>query len=125
MGPSILTIGLPLDHPSMSSMPGVKINLEDLRKKIEKSEADIKADGYDLKMLSTSPEESRDVLVSALKERSWDGVMVGGGVRFNPIQTVWFEEIINTIRIHAPNAKFIFNSSPDSLHAAMKRAFPK
>jgi|ERR1700761_641719 len=125
MGPSVLTIGLPLDHPSMSSMPGTKIDLEVLRQKIAKSEADIKADGYDLKMLSTSPDDSRDVLIDALKERAWDGIMVGGGVRFNPVQTAWFEEIINAIRIHAPNAKFIFNSSPDSLHAAMKRALPK
>src|ERR1700761_8815642 len=123
MGPSVLTIGLPLDHPSMSSMPGGKIDLEDHCREIAKSEAEIKADGYDFKMLTTSPEDSRNDLINALKERFWDGILVGGSVRFNPAHTVWFEEIINALRIHTPNAKFIFKSSRDSLHAVVKSAF--
>src|ERR1700761_4673342 len=123
MGPSILSLGLPYDHPSISNLP-MKFDREDLNQKLNKSEADIKADGYDLKVLYTTPEDSPDVLINTLKERSWDGVMIGAGVRFNAGLTVWFEEIVNNIRIHAPNAKFIFNWSPDSHHASVKRMLP-
>lgn len=63
-------------------------------------------------------------VISELKRKHYDGVMIGFGVRGNPDLTVWFEEIVNIVREHAPHAKFMFNADPQSSLEAAKRWFP-
>jgi hypothetical protein len=57
----------------------------------------------------------------ALQARSWDCVVVGGGIREPKEQLELFESIINLIRRHAPKAAIAFNQTPDDLaHAAAR-----
>jgi hypothetical protein len=58
----------------------------------------------------------------ALQARSWNCVLVGGGIREPEEQLELFESIINLIRRHAPQAAIAFNQSPHDLADAAARA---
>jgi len=51
----------------------------------------------------------------ALQARSWDCVIVGGGIREPEEQLELFESIISLIRRHAPRAAIAFNQTPRDL----------
>ena len=58
----------------------------------------------------------------ALQARSWDCVIVGGGIREPEEQLEVFESIINLIRRRAPQAAIAFNHTPHDLADAAVRA---
>ena len=58
----------------------------------------------------------------ALQARSWDCVVVGGGIREPEEQLELFESIINLICRHAPQAAIAFNHTPHDLADAAARA---
>jgi len=57
----------------------------------------------------------------ALQARSWDCIVVGGGIRTPEEQLQLFESIINLIRRHAPHAAIAFNHTPYDLADAAAR----
>jgi len=57
----------------------------------------------------------------ALQARSWDCVVVGGGIRTPEEQLELFESIINLIRRYAPQAAIAFNHTPHDLADAVAR----
>ena len=57
----------------------------------------------------------------ALQARSWDCVVVGGGIRTPEEQLELFESIINLIRRYAPQAAIAFNHTPHDLSDAVAR----
>jgi len=57
----------------------------------------------------------------ALQARSWDCVVVGGGIRMPEEQLELFESIINLIRRYAPQAAIAFNHIPHDLADAAAR----
>jgi hypothetical protein len=58
------------------------------------------------------------VVTDALRARPWECVTVGGGVR-NQLEL--FEQVINLVRRHAPDAAIAFNSTPaDTFDAAAR-----
>ncbi|MFF2509052.1 hypothetical protein ACFVTY_37685 [Streptomyces sp. NPDC058067] len=66
-------------------------------------------------------ESAESVLVAALTERPWDVVVVGGGIRKTEQLLPLFEQIVNLIRRHAPQASIAFNTSGgDSVEAARR-----
>ena len=58
----------------------------------------------------------------ALQARSWDCIVVGGGIRHPEEQLELFESIINLIRQHAPQATIAFNHTPHDLADAVARS---
>jgi hypothetical protein len=61
------------------------------------------------------------VVRAALTGRSWDCVVVGGGLRKPPEALELFELVVNLVHRHAPQATIAFNSSPeDSADAAVR-----
>jgi hypothetical protein len=54
-------------------------------------------------------------VTAALRARSWDCVIVGGGIRKPEEQLELFESIINLICRHAPQAAIAFNHTPHDL----------
>lgn len=67
-------------------------------------------------------ESAEPTLVASLTERPWDVVVVGGGIRKTEQLLPLFEQIVNLIRQHAPQAAIAFNTSGgDSLEAAQRR----
>jgi hypothetical protein len=58
------------------------------------------------------------VIAAALRSRSWECVVVGGGVRN---QLDLFERVINLVHRHAPGAAIAFSSAPaDTFEAAAR-----
>ena len=60
-------------------------------------------------------------LTQALRAGSWDCVVVGGGIRKPEELLELFEQVINLVRRHAPQAAIAFNSNPmDTFDAAAR-----
>ena len=60
-------------------------------------------------------------VVAALRERAWDVVVVGGGIRKTEQLVLLFEQTVNLVRRHAPRAAIAFNSTGgDSVEAAQR-----
>lgn len=66
-----------------------------------------------------------ELVRTALDDRAWDCVIVGGGLRKEEDQLELFELVINLIRRHAPQATIAFNSGPDDLLEAVSRVSPR
>ena len=66
----------------------------------------------DASMTLIAPDESAESMVTvALSERDWDVVVIGGGIRKPEPLAVFFEEVVNLVRQHAPRAAIAFNTS--------------
>jgi hypothetical protein len=78
--------------------------------------------GHEVAVLLTKDVETVDALVSdALKERPYDVIVIGAGLRTLPPMLEQFERLINVLREKAPRAKVAFNSRPeDSDKAALR-----
>ncbi len=61
------------------------------------------------------------VVSAALAARPWECVVVGGGVRKPEDQLELFEQVLNLIRRHAPDAAIAFNSTAADTFAAAAR----
>ncbi|MEU6479836.1 hypothetical protein ABZ858_23705 [Streptomyces sp. NPDC047017] len=60
-------------------------------------------------------------LVASLTRRPWDVVVVGGGIRKTEPLLPLFEQVLNLIRRHAPQAAIAFNTTGgDSVEAAQR-----
>lgn len=60
-------------------------------------------------------------ITDALCAQPWQCVVIGGGIRTAEDQLQLFEQTINLIRRHAPDAAIAFNSSPtDTFDAAAR-----
>ncbi|MDN5915225.1 MAG: hypothetical protein L0I76_09000 [Pseudonocardia sp.] len=63
-----------------------------------------------------------EVVVERLRRRTYDCVVIGGGIRKPEPLLELFESIVNLVRRHALDAQIAFNSSPeDSADAALRR----
>jgi hypothetical protein len=59
------------------------------------------------------------VVAAALAARPWECVVVGGGVL--RAEGDLFEQVVNLVRRHAPEAAIAFNSRPDTTFEAAAR----
>ncbi|RKR86186.1 hypothetical protein BDK92_0408 [Micromonospora pisi] len=78
--------------------------------------------GIDAAMVLVVFDESAEsTLVTSLTKQPWDVVVVGGGIRKTEQLLPLFEQIVNLIRRHAPQAAIAFNTSGgDSVEAAQR-----
>jgi hypothetical protein len=66
-------------------------------------------------------ESAEPTMVTALTERAWDVVVIGGGIRKPEPLLPLFEQVVNLVRRHAPTAAIAFNTSGgDSVEAAKR-----
>ncbi|MDQ3047779.1 MAG: hypothetical protein M3R27_09545 [Bacteroidota bacterium] len=78
--------------------------------------------GYDAELCWTDfGDTAISVINSMLTKNSFDGVLIGAGIRIPPPQLLLFEKMINEIHEHAPGAKIIFNTNPKDSIEAVKR----
>ncbi|WP_329197313.1 MULTISPECIES: hypothetical protein [unclassified Streptomyces] len=113
--PSALIIGY-----DPQAIPGV--DAKALRADLDGELARFGAHGIDAAMtLVVFGEAGESALVASLTERPWDVVIVGGGIRKTEQLLPLFEQIVNLIRRHAPQAAIAFNTSGgDSVEAAKR-----
>ena len=91
---------------------------------IEVGRANFAEHGVGVEMCLVGLDGSDDipaVIAAAVAAHPWECVVVGGGIRRAEDQLNLFEQIINLIRHHAPNAAIAFNSTPSNTYEAAAR----
>lgn len=101
-------------------IPGV--DGEALRAALDAELARFGEHGIDAAMtLVVFDESAESALVPSLTGRPWDVVVVGGGIRRTEQLLPLFEQVVNLVRRHAPQAAIAFNTSGgDSVEAAQR-----
>ena len=61
------------------------------------------------------------VVLEALRQHTFDCILIGAGIRALPQHTILFEQIINAVHQRAPAARLCFNSNPDDTVEAVLR----
>jgi hypothetical protein len=111
---TVLLVGFDPD-----GIPGVDGNT--IRAMIDQQRAEFARLGIDAQMAVITASLDEATLVAALTERPWDVVLIGGGVRKTDDLVEVFEQVVNLIRRHAPQAPIAFNTNPgDSVQAVQR-----
>lgn len=98
-----------------------------VRKWFEEMETSMIAAGYDLTTSLFGPGDNAGMnhcFISQMKAKKYDGVLIGFVVRGDPELMVFFEEIVNLVREHAPDVKLLFSSGLQSAVDAAKQQLP-
>jgi len=124
-GKSVLIVGLEpslidFTDPNYAAFPGMTA---------DKVMAGLAADreklntlGYDAHLCLTDFGQTAEGVVSArLKQKRFDCVMIGAGVRTISSNFILFEKLINVVHEHAPGAKICFNTKPTDTAEAVRR----
>lgn len=120
MGKKVLMVGW---HPSAvnyGKYPG--LTPEKLEAGLRADEAGLNTLGYDAKLAFIhSAATAVSDLADMLKSHTYDVVMIGAGVRKDEEHFLVFEQLVNTIHEHAPQARIAFNTGPTDSAAAIQR----
>ena len=120
---SVLVIGL---DPSLIdfSQPGYAPGMSATKvlAGLKSSEDELASLGYRVETCLTDFGETAGTVVqSLLKQKQFDCILIGAGVRANPSNFMLFEKLINVVHEHAPQSKMCFNTMPGDTAAAVKR----
>jgi hypothetical protein len=90
---------------------------------IERGWAAIQAEGIvgEWCGIGTDPDETEAELRRRFAERSFGVVLVGGGIRLLPQNTVLFERIVNVLIDLQPDVRLSFNTGPENSLEALRR----
>lgn len=114
LDPALIDFSKPGYPPGMSAakvMAGLKSTEEELTTL-----------GYTVQMCFTDfGETAAAVVQNQLKQKTFDCIMIGAGVRTVPANFILFEKLINVVHEHAPKARLCFNTLPSDTAAAVKR----
>jgi hypothetical protein len=120
---NVLVIGLDpalIDFSQPGYAPGM--DATKVMAGLKSSEDELTRLGYSVQMCLTDfGETAGSVVQGELKQRRFDCVLVGAGVRANPSNFFLFEKLINVVHEHAPQARICFNTLPSDTAAAVKR----
>jgi hypothetical protein len=120
---SVLVIGL---DPTLIdfSTPGYapSMDVAKVLAGLKLSEDELTGLGYRVHMCLTDFGETAEAVVqSQLKQKRFDCVLIGAGIRMNPNNFILFEKLLNVVHEHAPQARICFNTLPSDTAAAVKR----
>ncbi len=123
--PVILLIGidpllLDFSAPDFAAMPG--ISAEKIEAGTKAALDELKTLGYDVtKCWVDLGATAAQTVQARLAERNYDGVIIGAGIRVAESNFLLFEQLINVVHSHAPQAKIMFNTSPKDNPTAVQR----
>jgi hypothetical protein len=120
---SVLVVGLDptlIDFSDPGYPPGMSV--EKVFAGIKSSEDELTGLGYSVQTCLTDFGETAEaVVLDQLKQKQWDCVLIGAGVRVNPGNFILFEKLVNVVHEHAPQAKMCFNQLPQDIGASVQR----
>jgi hypothetical protein len=89
---------------------------------LDKAADDIKRLGYDIEMcLTDAGDTAADVVRCRLREKQFDCIIIGAGIRVVAAHFLLFEKLINVVHESAPQAKICFNTTPSDSPEAVQR----
>lgn len=109
---------------SLTGVPVREVLAEDWKKANEATAQKFDNQGFDIDLKDF--DQSLNELHDLLKQREWDGVIVGWCMRGYKERTVMFEQLMEVcvVELRAkPKAKIMFCSGPDDLYATTMRHF--
>ncbi|MYV97698.1 hypothetical protein [Streptomyces sp. SID3343] len=112
---SVLVLGI--DPHAVPGLDGPAISAA-----LDGEMARFRAQGIEVSTTMVALDDSAEPeIIAALTERAWDVVVVGGGIRKPAPLLTFFEQVVNLIRQHAPQAAIAFNTSvADSVESAQR-----
>ena len=120
---SVLVVGLDpalIDFSDPGYPPGM--NATKVFAGMKSSEDELTRLGYGVQTCLTDFGETAEAVVQdRLKQKQFDCVLIGAGVRTNPSNFILFEKLVNVVHEHAPQARLCFNQLPSDIAAAVKR----
>jgi hypothetical protein len=123
----VLIVGLEPSLIDFSSPPYAASGLDAaaVRAGLIADQARLDALGYDAELCLTDfGETAETVLRERLAKKSFDGVLIGAGIRLFAENTPLFERLVNLVHTDAPQARFCFNAKPTDTAAAVQRCLP-
>ena len=126
---SILVVGLgelpDKSHTTSDTAIRQGGSTERIRASVEEmaSSPDIRKD-FVVEVVFVSPNEVPQGIKEyrqSLSARTWDGVIIGFGIRGVPEFTRYFEDLVNVTREVAPQARFGFTESPNDMKPCVLR----
>lgn len=131
---SILLVGgggqkPPSDGPPLpSNVEATNKTPEDLKRTLRKMIDEASEMGCDVRVIQLPDDHEAQNWVQGVKEtlagQSWDGFVIGNGIRGTPSLTVLFEELVQIAREVAPNTPIGFNTHPMDVGDTIRRMFP-
>jgi hypothetical protein len=117
MGRSVLVIGL-----DPHRVPG-PWDPEPVATAIDAGLASLSERGFEAVpcLVGLDGEDAPATVAAALGSRRWDCVLVGGGIRRSEELLALFEDVVNLVHRHAPDAAIAFNATPQDLADAVTR----
>jgi len=119
-GKSVLIIGFEptlLDYATIPDLDAAKVTAA-----LKTDEARLRALGYEVEMcLIDLGETAEEVVRDRLRQKQFNCILIGAGVRTIPKYFILFEKLINVVHEHAPQAKLCFNTKPSDTAEAVQR----
>ena len=119
-GKSVLIIGFEptlLDYAAIPDLDAAKVTAA-----LKADEARLRALGYEVEMCLTDlGETAEDVVQDRLRQKQFNCILIGAGVRTIPKYFILFEKLINVVHEHAPQTKPCFNTKPSDSAEAVQR----
>jgi len=119
----ILNVGMnpeTVDLTSPEFPPGLTV--EKVMQGIEFGKQKLSQIGYDLHVCFIDT-GNMDIthFIEQLTSKSYDGVVIGAGVRLPGTNFLLFEKLVNAVSEYSPKSKIIFNTNPNDTAEAIKR----
>ncbi|MFZ6874203.1 hypothetical protein ACO0LF_19270 [Undibacterium sp. Di27W] len=116
----VALIGWSPDAFDYSTWPG--LTKEQLKTQLEGDRDSLIALGYDAQLLYIfGADTAYDTVCKYLREKTFDCIMIGAGVRKVEANFLLFEKVVNAVHANAPHSKICFNSIPTDTADAIKR----
>ncbi|CAN8101497.1 unnamed protein product [Discula destructiva] len=118
--PTILGIGVPASSPVVPDhmRTGVTAALVAM-------EAEMAAFSAGWETFEVEPDIDFALVTQKLREKQWDVVMIGMGLRTIPAASLFFEQLVNAVHKELPGTQFAFNTGIDKTREACERALAK
>lgn len=119
-GKSVLVIGFEptlLDYTTIPDLDAAKVMAG-----LKADETRLQNLGYDVELcLHDLGETAETVVRDRLRQKQFDCIVIGAGVRTIPKYFILFEKLINVVHEHAPRSKLCFNTKPSDTAEAVQR----
>jgi len=117
---TVLAIGLDPAFVDLSAHPELSVDV--VRAYLDQEINRVRDLGHEVFSCLVDRGATAEVAVlNALRDRNYDCIVIGAGLREPPEHLVLFERILNLVHRFAPNSRIAFNSGPADTVNAVKR----